>query len=184
MIREYAYDIMPEIQKRYATKNFSSRPVSREALLPLVEAARYAPSCYNEQPWRYLLGDDPKTHEKLARCLVPGNAWAKEAPVLILALCTHAFRRNGRENPYSRFDTGTATGFLQLEAIHRGFAVHCMAGFDAELARKEFDIGEDLDVIAMLALGYPADLDALDLEKRKLESPGTRNPLKSLLLNP
>jgi len=77
MIREYAYDIMPEIQKRYATKNFSSRPVSREALLPLVEAARYAPSCYNEQPWRYLLGDDPKTHEKLARCLVPGNAWAK-----------------------------------------------------------------------------------------------------------
>lgn len=183
MEREYNYDIMPEIQKRYALKHFSDKPVTREMILPIVEAARYAPSCYNEQPERYILGDNPEDHEKLASCLASGNAYAKKAPVLILVLCKRTFTLTGKDNHFSRFDTGTATGFLQLEAVRRGFGVHCMAGFDGNKARELFSIDEDLDTIAMIALGYPADLDSLSDEERAQEKPGTRNPLESFVLN-
>ncbi len=183
MPREYAYDIMPEIQARYAVRSFTAEPVDRDALLPLLEAARYAPSCYNEQPWRFILGDTPQTHEKLAQSLVAGNAWAKEAPVLILALCTKNFVYDGRVNPYAQFDTGAAVGFLQLEAVRRGYAVHCMAGFRQEQLRETFAIPADLDIITMIALGKPADLNTLPPERRKKEEPGTRNPLESIILS-
>ncbi len=181
MERDYTYPIMPEIQARYATRQFDSFPVSREEILPLLEAARYAPSCYNEQPWRFVLGDTPDTFAKLAETLAAGNAWAKQAPVLILVLATRFFKLNGEPNPYSRFDTGTASGFLQLEAVRRGFAAHCMAGYDADKARALFSIPETLDIIELIAIGRPANLQQLSSEAQAQEKPGTRMPLADLL---
>ncbi|MDL2319249.1 nitroreductase family protein [Eubacteriales bacterium OttesenSCG-928-A19] len=183
MAREYNYDIMREMKTRYALKHFQQERIPREELLPLFEAARYAPSCFNEQPERYILGDNPEDHEKLASCLNAGNAYAKKAPVLILVLTTRSFTLTGQKNPFSRFDAGTATGFLQLEAVRRGFGVHCMAGFDSKRARELFDVPEDLDIIAMIALGRPAPLDTLTEEERAQEVPGTRNALETFLLN-
>lgn len=182
--RDYNYEILPEIKQRYATKNFSGQVISRGELLPIFEAARYAPSAFNEQPWRFLVGDTPEVYDKLAQTLVPGNAWAKRAPVLILVLCTKPFKYNGEYNAHSRFDTGTASGFLQLEAARQGFVTHCMSGFDAELARELFQIPEELDIIELIALGRPAVLSELPEEQQKEERPGTRNPLESFFWNP
>ncbi|MGI5900163.1 MAG: nitroreductase family protein [Christensenellales bacterium] len=181
MERDYNYDIMPEIKTRYATRVFDSAKVTRQDLLPLFEAARYAPSCFNEQPWRFIIADDAESHEKLAQALSPGNAWAKKAPVLVLTMCTRTFKMNGSKNPFSRFDTGTSTGFLQLEAIRQGFSVHSMGGFSADKARELFNIPEDLDIIDMIAIGRPANLNELPEEVRKNEIPGTRMPLDDII---
>jgi nitroreductase len=181
MERDYNYDIMPEIKIRYATRVFDSAKVTRQELMPLFEAARYAPSCFNEQPWRFIIGDDPQTHEKLGQVLMPGNAWAKAAPVLVLTMCKRKFKMTGEDNPFSRFDTGTATGFLQLEAVRQGFSVHSMGGFSADKARELFNIPDDIDIIDMIAIGRPANLDELPEEVRKKEIPGTRMPLDDII---
>ncbi len=174
MARDYAYDILPEIKTRYAVKRFVAEPVARAALMPLIEAARYAPSCYNEQPWRFVLGDTPETREKLAACLWPGNAWAKDAPVLMLVLSKNTFTYNGVKNTLAKFDAGQATAFLQLEAVRRGFAIHAIGGFDAKAARAAFDIPDDFTAVAMLALGRPSPDDT--------EKPGERMPTEKLLM--
>lgn len=183
MERTYNYDIMQEIKTRYALKHFKQETITRDELMPIFEAARYAPSCFNEQPERYIVGDNPEDHAKLAECLTPGNAYAKKAPVLILVMAKETFSYNGKKNAFRRFDTGTATGFLQLEAVRRGYGVHCMAGFDSQKARELFDIPEDLDIICMMALGRPAPLDTLTEEERKQEVPGVRNDLDSFIFN-
>lgn len=186
MAREYNYDIMPEMKTRYALKHWIQEEIGRNALLPIFEAARYAPSCFNEQPERYIVadnGDHAQDHATLADCLAPGNAYAKDAPVLILVLAKRTFTLNGKENAWARFDTGTATGFMQLEAVRRGFGVHCMAGFDAKKAREAFDIAEDLDIVCMVALGRPAPLDTLTEAQQAQERPGNRNVLDSFILN-
>lgn len=180
MPRTYNYDIMPEIKARYAVKYFEEAPIALEELLPVMEAARYAPSCFNEQPWRFLVAHEPERHDKLAACLTPGNAWAKKAPVLILVMATKSFVYNDKPNAHNRYDTGCATGFLQLEAVRRGFAVHCMSGFDAEQARLAFDLPESLDIIAVVALGRAkADLTGAERED---QAPGTRADLAKFLL--
>lgn len=182
-MERFDYGIMEEMQKRYAVKHFRQEAIAREELLPLLEAARSAPSCFNEQPWRFLVGDTPEPRGKLADALTPGNAWAKGAPVLILVLCTTRFRLNDKPNGYCRFDAGTASGFLQLEAVRRGFAVHCMAGFHADKAREAFDIPEELDIVELIALGRPAPKGELTEEQKKQEQPGDRKALAELLLN-
>jgi nitroreductase len=182
MNRDYNFDIMTEIKERYATKNFSPEPLDRAELLPVIEAARYAPSCYNEQPWRFIIGHDNDTRGKLAATLAEGNAWARHAPVLILVMCIKTFKLDGSVNAYSRFDAGTASGFLQLEAIHRGFVTHCMAGFDAEEARKALQRPDNLDIVELIALGKPASEQAR-AEEAEQGVPGTRVPLDSLIIN-
>ena len=178
--RAYNYDILPEMQKRYATRCFSGEKIPREELMPIFEAARYAPSCFNEQPWRFILGDGGDTYDKLALTLAEGNAWAKAAPVLILVLGVEKFKFNGTPNQYSRFDAGTASGFLQLEAVRRGFVVHCMAGFDVKKTRDLFNIPGDIDIIELIALGRPGNPEDLPEALRDKDMPGTRNPLESL----
>lgn len=183
MERDYTYDIMPEIKQRYAVKYFKDEVLTRQDILPIFEAARYAPSCFNEQPWRYIVGDDKDRHDRLAQCLSEGNAWAKAAPVLLLVLAKKTFALNDKDNAYARFDAGTATGFLQLEAVRRGFAIHCMAGFSAAKARELFDIPDTLDVICMVALGHAEDTDELSQAQRDDQRPGTRQPIETFILD-
>lgn len=182
MQRDYNYEILPEIKARYAVKYFKDEDIPRAELMPIFEAARYAPSCFNEQPWRFIVGDGGERHKKLAKCLDEGNAWAASAPVLLLVLAVKAFALTGENNAYRRFDTGAATGFLQLEAVRRGFAVHCMAGFSRETARELFDIPDTLDIICMAALGHAKEDAELAPAQREDQVPGTRRPLETFIL--
>lgn len=178
MARDYQYEIMDEIKRRYSTRIFSAETVTKEELMPVFEAARYAPSAYNEQPWRFIVGyAGDENHRRIADALVEGNAWAKKAPVLILALCTKNFKLNNEPNAHSRYDTGVAAAFLQLEAARRGLVTHCMSGFLTEKAGKAFGIPDGLDIVVTIALGKAGKPELTENEK-----PGERSPLESLLL--
>jgi nitroreductase len=183
MAREFQFPIMPEIRERWSPRAFSMAPVVRDDLMALLEAARYAPSCMNEQPWRFLVADDEVRLEKMRRVLNEGNrVWAGRAPVLLLVLSVKSFADGSGENRWHLFDAGTAWGFLSLEAQRRGLYTHAMSGFSVRRAREEFGIPEELDVIAAVAVGWPGDVTELSPELQAREFPQERVELSELLL--
>lgn len=136
------------------------KPVSAADLRALFEAARWAPSSYNEQPWRYLVAtkDQPEEFEKLLGCLVEGNQqWAQHAPVLVLTVAKLTFTRNGKPNGAAIHDMGLASATLTFEATHRGLYVHQMIGIVPEKARESYNIPEGYQPLTAIAIGYPAD---------------------------
>ena len=174
------------IRDRWSPRAFSDRDVPRDVLQSLFEAARWAPSCYNEQPWAYLVAtrDDKESFAKLLSVLVEFNAnWAKSAPVLAIAVAELAFAKNNTPNRNAQYDTGAASALLSLEATAHGLAVHQMAGFDAEKARQVFGIPAGWEAIAALAIGYPGDPDSLPQPLREREvAPRTRKPLSEFVM--
>ena len=184
MPRDFAYDIMPEIKQRWSTRAISPEKFNLEDLSAALEAARYAPSCYNAQPWKFLVGyteEDLKT----MRCFLneKNQRWANAAPALILVLAFNKFAFNDQPNHWNQFDTGTAWGYLSLELQHRGLVSHAMAGFDPEKARKELNIPLEYDLIAMIAVGKKGNQETLPREFQALEEPGTRIPLDQIVLS-
>lgn len=168
------------IRRRWSSRAFSDRPVPREVLLTLLEAARWAPSCYNEQPWLYLVAtsEDAEGHARAGSVLTEGNHWARRAPVLILSAARLAFARNGRPNLHAWHDVGAASENLFLEAFHQGLMMHEMAGFDRERAREAYALPEGWDPVAMIAVGYPGPADHLTEKHRQAEeAPRSRKPL-------
>jgi nitroreductase len=150
--------IVDLIARRWSPAAFDeSRQIERGKILTLLEAARWAPSCFNEQPWRYLVFDglDRDALERARGCLVEGNAWARKAPVLLLSVAHEDFITSGRPNRHAQHDTGMASENLVLEAARMGLAAHQMAGYDADGARREFNIPERFTPMAMIAIGYP-----------------------------
>ncbi|MHB8962308.1 MAG: nitroreductase family protein [Saccharofermentanales bacterium] len=183
MARDFQYDIMPEIKARWSPRAFSPDAVTRDDLMALIEAARYAPSCYNEQPWRFLIADDDSRLEKMRRVLTDSNReWAGKAPVLILVLSVKTFADKGNENRWHLFDAGTAWGFLSLEAHRRGLITHAMGGFSVRRAREEFDIADEMDIITVIAAGHPGDIDGLSPANRVREFPQSRKAAEELLI--
>jgi len=149
----------------------SHRPVSRLAVLTLLEAARIAPSCFNEQPWRFLVFDDedPEALEQARSLLVAGNSWAKLAPVLILTAAAERWQTDGCPNRHAQHDLGLASENLALQATSLGLAVHFMAGFDSESARQIFGVPEGFTLMAMVAIGHPAAAESLPEKLRARE---------------
>jgi nitroreductase len=148
------------IVKRWSPYVFADRPVSADDLRSLFEAARWAPSSYNEQPWCYIVAtkDDPPEFERVLSCLVPGNqAWAKHVPVLALGCTRLNFALNGSPNTCALHDLGLASGNICLEATTRGICVHQMVGILPDKAREVFQIPSDAQACTALAIGYPAD---------------------------
>ena len=149
------------------------RPVSCEQLLALLEAARWAPSCFGYQPWRFLIFDrhaDPAAWQRAFDCLVESNrAWAGEAPLLLLATADSQFA-DGRANRWSQYDTGAAVMSLSVQATALGLMVHQMGGFDAGRARAEFAVPATFDCLTMLTVGYQLPLDQIPeaLKEREL----------------
>ena len=183
------HPILEPLRQRWSPVSFSSTPVARETLLSLLEAARWAPSCYNEQPWRFVVGsraDDPAEFDGILATLVEGNAvWAKHAPVLILAVAKTTFSKNGSPNRHAPYDLGQAIGHLTAQAATLGLVMHQMAGFDAEKARSAFALPEDHDPLAVMALGFPGkpeDLETDALRARDANPERTRFPLSQLVL--
>ncbi|MDY0397909.1 MAG: nitroreductase family protein [Desulfuromonas thiophila] len=154
-----ATPLHPLLRSRFSPYVFAPRSVAGADLTALFEAARWAPSAYNEQPWRYLLTErGSEAFAQLLACLVPGNQeWAGRAPVLVLCLCQRQFSANGKPNPTAAHDLGLATGNLQIEAGARGLQVHPMSGFDPAAAAATFAVPETVRPVAVLAIGYTGD---------------------------
>ncbi|MGH7897357.1 MAG: nitroreductase family protein [Candidatus Binatia bacterium] len=151
------HELLP---KRWSPYAFADRPVSGADLRSLFEAARWAPSSYNEQPWSYIVAtkDDREEFQRLLGCLVEANqVWAKAAPVLGLGVVNLNFVRNGKPNRAAVHDLGLASGNLVLEATARGLFVHQMIGILPDKARETYGIPEGSEAWTGLAIGYPGD---------------------------
>jgi nitroreductase len=181
---ETEFPILPVLAERWSPVAYSSRPVEEEKLKALFEAARWAPSCNNEQPWIFIVA--PHGSERfasLADCLMEGNAWAKNAGVLVLAVARMTFERNGQPNRFGMYDTGQAVANLLTQAVAEGLFVHQMAGYDAAKARAAMALPETQDPAAMMAIGYYGDRNSLP-EKSKLreEAPRQRKPQSDFVI--
>lgn len=155
---EVSQQISDLIVRRWSPRAFDEhRSVGREQMLALLEAARWAPSCFNEQPWRYLVfdGSDTEALRNARACLIGFNSWALKAPVLILSISKNTFSGNGKLNRHAQHDLGLASANLVLEAVRQGLVVHQMGGFDMDKARRDFGIPSDFTPMAMMAIGYP-----------------------------
>jgi len=172
------------IARRWSPRGYDpSRPVSRDDLMSLLDAARWAPSSANEQPWRYLVFDqsDLDALAKAHDCLAPGNAWAKAAPVLMLSVARLTYTRNGKPNRHAGHDVGAASGSMAIQAVALGLWIHQMGGYDAEKARLYFGIPEDCEPMAMIAVGYmlPEKDIAPDIVQRD-QAPRSRQPISAM----
>src|ERR1700687_2747043 len=174
------------IRERWSPRAFADKPIPHDILRSLFEAARWAPSSNNEQPWAYLVAtkDDPENFAKMVGVLVEFNAnWANHAPVLALSVAHLKTQRDGKPNRVALHDVGSATAQLTFEANARGLQVHQMAGFDAEKARQTFAIPPDWEPVAAMAIGYPGNPESLPEKLRDRElAPRTRKPLGEFVM--
>src|SRR5687768_11066759 len=168
---------------RWSPRAMSGEPVPHEELMILFEAARWAPSSYNNQPWRILYARRDSEHWPVFfDLLVEGNqAWAKNAGALLLFISKTTFDFNGKASITHSFDTGAAWENLALQGWIKGFVVHGMQGFDYERARTVLKIPEGFRVEAMVAVGFPASPEVLSERQRKKETPGDRRKLEQTI---
>ena len=181
--RYFDYPVMDDIQKRWSPRAFDpTKTVADEDLYALLEAARYAPSCFNEQPWRFILAKDEGIKEQVLGTLTISNQeWASKAPILMVILSKPLFQQSGKNNRWHQFDAGTAWGFLALEAQRRGLITHAMGGFSVDAMREAFHIPEDISIMAVVAIGYMGQLETLSEKNREKEKPGNRKSIAELL---
>lgn len=178
--------MLEPILHRWSPRAYSDREVSTEDLKKGFEAARWAASSYNEQPWRFLVGRrGDATYQKIFDALVPFNQdWAKSAPVLILSAARKHFAHNGEVNRHFWHDTGAAMANFAVQITALGLHAHSMAGFDHEKAQAAFEIPDDFETIAVTAVGYFGDPDSLSEGIRKNEvSPRQRKDLNEFVFS-
>jgi nitroreductase len=180
-------EVLPVVRTRWSPRSFSDREVSSADLRRVFEAARWAPSSFNEQPWRFLVGvRNSETYQRIASALGDFNrGWALSAPVLILGAAKRRFSRNDKENYHALFDLGAASGFITLQAAALGLATHQMAGFDQDAARKAFQIPEDYVLGSVMALGHQGEPSALNHEQMLAQetAPRSRKPLNEIVFS-
>ncbi len=184
-----SHDVLDLILQRWSPRAFSSEPVDEETILTLLEAARWAASANNEQPWRFIwAAKDEKEQEeryaKLFECLGDWNkGWAVTAPVLIMTLVTPLFEASQQPNKWALHDLGLAIGNLTTQATALGLYVHNMGGFSSKRARALFDLPADVEPVTMIAVGYLGDPEQLAEAYRESElRQQQRKPLEALLL--
>ena len=171
------------IARRWSPRAFVvQKAVSREQILALLEAARWAPSCFGEQPWRYLICDrfaEEEAWRNALSCLDEKNQlWAKNAPLLMIAVANERFTKNDKPNRWAQHDTGAASENICLQATSAGLMAHQMGGFDVEKVKKLFAVPEHHMPMAVIAVGYRGDQEHLDdsfVQGEKAER--TRKPL-------
>jgi nitroreductase len=170
------------LASRWSPRAFDDRSVDTDLLRMLFEAARWAPSSNNEQPWRFIVATKDREADwaRLFDCLVEGNRrWAFRAPVLVLSIASMHFQYNGRPNRHAFHDTGLATQNLVLQAAVHGLMARQMAGFDLEKTRADLQIPSGYEPVAMIAIGYPGDPAVLPEQLRERElQPRSRRPIE------
>jgi len=179
--------VLPALLSRWSPRSFSEREIGAADLRRVFEAARWAASSSNEQPWRFIVGRRKSlTHQKIFETLVGFNKeWAGAAPVLILGVASAKFSRNGSPNGYALYDLGAAASYLTLQAAALGIRTHQMAGFDHDAARKTFDIPEDFLLGSVIAMGYQGEPAALQNDRLVAQetTPRSRKPLSEFVLS-
>lgn len=179
-----AYKVHELVRERWSPRAFSTDLIDNDELGSLLEAARWAPSCFNEQPWRFLVArrQDHTEFENLLSCLMPANQeWAQHAGMLMLSVASLHFAHNQRPNRHAWHDVGLANAQLILQAQSMGLVAHAMAGFDGEQARNLYEIPADFEPVTAMAIGYPADLASLTAEQQERElAPRQRRPLQDM----
>jgi len=186
-LAETTYPIHDLLRQRWSPRAFADRLIEPEKLRSLLEAARWAPSSYNEQPWSFIVAtrENPTEFNRLLTCLVEGNIrWAQHAPVLMISVAKMAFDRNKKPNRHAYHDVGLAVENLVIQGTALGLSVHQMAGFHVDKAREMYAIPEGYEPVAAMAIGYPGDPEGLpeDLREREL-APRTRKSLESFVFS-
>lgn len=180
-----AYPVLEIIAARWSPYGFTSESVSVEELCSLFEAARWAASSYNEQPWSYLVATQENKVEfgKALSCLTePNQKWASTAPVLAFGIAKSRFTRHDRPNRVALHDLGLASASLVLEATSRGIYVHQMAGIRPDRIREIYQVPEEHEVVTGLAIGHVADAKKLpELYRQRDLTPRTRKPLSQFV---
>ena len=177
-------EIIDNIKNRYSTVLFSHQQIENEKLQLLLEAARWAPSAFNEQPWRFILGikENDEVYKKLLDCLADSNKhWAQHAPVLVLVAAKKVYSHNSNPNRSSFYDTGLAIGNLLSQATALNLFVHQMGGFSIDKAKNDFTIPDEFEPIVIMAIGYKGNTkdfpEDLQIREKKVR---IRKPLDDL----
>lgn len=184
-LAQTVHELHPLVRDRWSPRAFAAREIPTAALGSLFEAARWAPSCFNEQPWRFVVAvrQDESEFARMLSCLTePNQRWAQHAGALMISVASGTFARNGKANRFAAHDVGLAVGQLTLQATNLGLAVHQMGGFSQERAREQYAIPEAFEPIAAIAVGYPGEASDLpdDLREREL-TPRERQPLEAMV---
>lgn len=179
--RQPEHEINPQFLERWSPRSFTNQEVSEEVLLSLFEAARWAPSGSNNQPWRFIVARTPEQLAKFHTFINPFNlVWCEKAPVLTLVF-SHTKTPKGTDNPSHAFDAGTAWGYLALEANNQGLVTHAMGGFDADKARETLQIPADYQLHAVIAIGHRGPVDALPENLQEREIPSGRREVSEFV---
>lgn len=178
--RKPEFPIEPLFIRRWSPRAMSGEPISEREMLTLFEAARWAPSTYNEQEWRFLYARrDTPQWQTFFDLLVEGNrAWCHKAAMLVVVASKKTFTQNGKPNPVHLFDCGAAFENLALQGTAMNLVVHGMMGFNFNMARQSLGIPDDYDVAAMFAVGKPGDPAELPDPMRQREVPSDRRPAR------
>ena len=172
------HPIHPLLTERWSPRAFDPSPLDRDTVASLLEAARWAPSSMNEQPWSLLVAtlDEPEEHARMVEHLMPMNqTWAKSAPLLIITVAHERFSRNDQPNRHAWHDVGLATAMLMVEATARGLHTHAMGGILYDRIRETYGLPEGFSPVAALAVGRMGDAEALPEPLRERErAPRTR----------
>lgn len=184
---DFGSPIMEVIQKRRSRRAYADKIVEAEKIHSLFEAARWAPSSLNEQPWFYVYAtrDQEPLYNKIFDALKEGNkVWARHAPLLIVSLARKNFLRFDSPNPSARYDLGAANAFLSLQAAHLGLNVHQMAGFDAKTLVDNLNVPARFEPVIVMAIGYPGDAETLpDNLKAREFAPRERYVKQEFVIN-
>lgn len=175
--------LVPELEKRRARRSLSDIPIPKEVVERILQAATLAPSCFNNQPWRFLVVQDPEKLNLVKQHLSSNNRWATASPLIILVATKATLDcqlEGGRD--YALFDTGMAVMALQAQAIREGLYVHPIAGYKAVELQKVMGIPEDYVLITLVILGYPGSDTLLNEKQKELErSERERKPIHAVV---
>jgi len=182
--RKSDYDISPLILNRWSPRAMTGAEIDEQELMAIFEAGRWAPSSYNNQPWRFIYAKRNTEHwDRLFNLMVEFNqSWTKNAAVLVVIISKKTFDHNGQPSITHSFDAGAAWENMALEAARRGYVIHGMQGFDYEKARKVLLIPEVYNVEAMATIGKRGKKSDLPAELQEREMPSQRKPLKEIIM--
>lgn len=174
-VRQAEYNIDPIYLNRWSPRSFLEKEVSEDVLMSVLEAAHWAPSANNSQPWRFVIARSQEDRERFHSFIKEGNRkWCEKAPVFVAILSDKKFG-------YHAFDSGSAWGYLALQASQKGLITHPMAGFYQDQAREALNVPDDFDIQVIVAMGYQGEKEALPAELQDREQPSGRRPLKELI---
>jgi nitroreductase len=177
--------LLNSIENRYSPRAFDTKHVEKETLNLLFEAARWAPSSYNGQPWRFIVAnkENKQLWDKLFDALVEFNQiWVKNAPLLILTVARKTYEHNGEKYAHNWHDVGLAVGNMMNQATEMGLVMHQMGGFDYVKAAKNVNLPDEFEPVSMIAIGYEGDISILPEDFQKMENmPRTRKALSEIV---